>query len=104
MKNSMVKLGIAAVIIAVLGIGIVEFLGTGSTSGVVWAEVVQKVDASRGSTFHEKIKVVYPDRPEQVCYIVTYSAGSHLRQEWSLVPDGPPFKSVYLDFETATET
>jgi len=51
MKNSMVKLGIAAVIVAVLGIGIVEFLGTGGTSGVVWAEVAKNVEASRGVIF-----------------------------------------------------
>jgi hypothetical protein len=48
MKNSMVKLGIAAVIVAVLGIGIVEFLGTGSTSGTVWAQVAKNVEASPG--------------------------------------------------------
>jgi hypothetical protein len=51
MKNSTVKLGIAAVIIAVLGIGIVEFLGTGGSSGVVWAEVAKKVEASPGVIF-----------------------------------------------------
>ena len=51
MKNSMVKLGIAAVIVAVIGIGIVEFLGTGGTSGVVWAEVAKNVEASRGVIF-----------------------------------------------------
>ena len=54
MKNSMVKLGIAAVILAVLGIGIVEFLGTGSTSGVVWAQVAKNVEASRGVIFRAK--------------------------------------------------
>jgi len=54
MKNSMVKLGIAAVIFAVLGIGIVEFLGTGGTSGVVWAEVAQKVGASPGVIFRTR--------------------------------------------------
>ncbi len=54
MKSSMVKLGIAAVIIAVLGIGIVEFLGTGSTSGVVWAEVAKKVEASPGVIFRAR--------------------------------------------------
>jgi hypothetical protein len=48
MKSSIVKLGIAAVIVAVLGIGIVEFLGTGGTSGVVWAEVAKNVEASPG--------------------------------------------------------
>jgi len=54
MKSSMVKLGIAAVIVAVLGIGIVEFLGTGGTSGVVWAEVAKNVEASRGVIFRAK--------------------------------------------------
>ena len=54
MKNSMVKLGIAAVIVAVLGIGIVEFLGTGRTSGVVWAEVAKNVEASRGVIFRAR--------------------------------------------------
>jgi hypothetical protein len=54
MKNSMVKLGIAAVIIAVLGIGIVEFLGTGGTSGVVWAEVAKNVEASPGVIFRTR--------------------------------------------------
>jgi hypothetical protein len=54
MKNSMVKLGIAAVIVAVLGIGIVEFLGTGGTSGVVWAEVAKNVEASTGVIFRAR--------------------------------------------------
>jgi len=54
MKNSIVKLGIAAVIVAVLGLGIVEFLGTGGTSGVVWAEVAKNVEASRGVIFRAK--------------------------------------------------
>ena len=54
MKNSIVKLGIAAAVVAVLGIGIVEFLGTGSTSGVVWAEVAKNVEASRGVIFRTR--------------------------------------------------
>jgi hypothetical protein len=54
MKNSLVKLGIAAAIVAVLGIGIVEFLGTGRTSGVVWAEVAKKVEASPGVIFRAR--------------------------------------------------
>ena len=54
MKNSMVKLGIAAVLVTVLGIGIVEFLGTGRTSGVVWAEVAKNVEASPGVIFRAR--------------------------------------------------
>ncbi len=54
MKNSIVKLGIAAVIVAVLGIGIMEFLGTGSTSGTLWAEVAKKVEASPSVIFRAR--------------------------------------------------
>ena len=54
MKNSMVKLAIAAVIVAGLGIGIAEFLGTGSTSGVAWAEVAKNVEASPGAIWRVK--------------------------------------------------
>jgi len=48
MRSAVVKLGIAAAIIAVVGLGIVEFIGTGSKSGVVWAEVAKNVEASQG--------------------------------------------------------
>ena len=54
MKNSMVKLGIAAVILAVLGIGIVEFLGTGSTSGTLWAQVAKNMEASPSVIFRTR--------------------------------------------------
>ncbi len=54
MRNSIVKLAIAAVIIAVVGLGIVEFIGTGGKSGVVWAEVAKNVEASRGVIFRAK--------------------------------------------------
>ena len=54
MRNPMVKLAVAAAIIAVLGVGIVEFLGTGSTSGVVWAQVAKNVEASPGVIFRAR--------------------------------------------------
>ncbi len=54
MKSSMVKLGIAAIIVAVVGIGIMEFLGTGNTSGVVWAQVAKNVEASPGVIFRTR--------------------------------------------------
>jgi hypothetical protein len=54
MKNSIVKLGIAAAVLAAVGIGVVEFLGTGSTSGVVWAQVAKNMEASPGVIFRTR--------------------------------------------------
>ena len=54
MKNSIVKLGIAAAIIAVVGIGITEFLGTGSTSGTLWAQVARNVETSSSVIFRTR--------------------------------------------------
>ena len=49
MKSNITKLAAAAVVIAVVVLGLFEFIGTKDTSGVVWAEVARKVQASRGS-------------------------------------------------------
>jgi hypothetical protein len=51
MRSPIVKLAIAAAVVAVIGLGVVEFIHTGSKSGVVWAQVAQKVNASRGVIF-----------------------------------------------------
>ena len=48
MKNPITKFAAAAVILIAITLGLFEFIGTGSTSGVVWAEVAQKVEASPG--------------------------------------------------------
>jgi hypothetical protein len=54
MKNSIVKLGIAAVVVAVVGLGIAEFLGTGSTSGTLWAQVAKNMEASPSVIFRTR--------------------------------------------------
>ena len=41
MKSPIIKFAAAAVIIALVVLGLFEFIGTESTSGVVWAEVVR---------------------------------------------------------------
>jgi hypothetical protein len=48
MKSPIVKLGIAAAVLAVVGVGIMEFIGTGSQSGALWAQAVKNVEASQG--------------------------------------------------------
>jgi hypothetical protein len=54
MRSPIIKLGVAAAIIAVVGVGIIEFIGTGSQSGVVWAQVAKNVEASRGIIFRKR--------------------------------------------------
>jgi len=51
MKSPITKLTAAAVIIIAVTLGLFEFIGTGSTSSVTWAEVAQKVEASPGVIF-----------------------------------------------------
>jgi len=48
MKSHITKLAAAAVVIAAVVLGLFEFLGSNNPSGVVWAEVAQKVEASQG--------------------------------------------------------
>lgn len=50
MKSSITKLAAAAIIV-VIGLGILAIIDTGSKSGVVWADVAQKVEASSGVIF-----------------------------------------------------
>ena len=51
MKSKMTKLAVAALVIVAVVLGLSEFIGTGSGSGVVWAEVARKVEASPGVSF-----------------------------------------------------
>ncbi len=101
MKNSIVKLGIAAVIIAVLGIGIVEFLGSGGTSGVVWAEVVKNVEASPGVIFRARgtgSRDPNDDWPN--AYTVYWRSATLSRADW--YRDGQIHRTIYTNLDTKT--
>jgi len=50
MKSPTAKLAIAAAIILAVVLGLFEFIGGDGSSGVVWAEVAQKVQATSGLT------------------------------------------------------
>ena len=54
MKSSIEKLAIAAIIVAI-GLGTLAIIDTGSKSGVVWAEVVEQVQASPGFTCRSNV-------------------------------------------------
>jgi hypothetical protein len=94
MKNPIVKLAVAAAVIAVIGLGTLEFLGTGSKSGVVWAEVAQKVNASRGLIYRES----HPNGPDAAVYFLFYDSPTHGRTD--MYQEGQLVRSVYGNYGT----
>jgi outer membrane lipoprotein-sorting protein len=55
MRKPMIKFAAAGVIIAAVVLGLFEVIDTNNKSGVVIADVVRKVEISRGVIYHEKI-------------------------------------------------
>jgi len=101
MKSSMVKLGIAAVIVAVLGIGIVEFLGTGHTSGVVWARVAKNVEASPSVIFRARgtgSRDPNSDWPNG--YTIFWRSATLDRADW--YRNGQIHRTIYTNLNTKT--
>ena len=99
MKSPIVKSAAAAVIIVLVILGLFEFTGTENTSGVVWAEVVTKVEASRGlivrSTDHS------PSNEDE--YSITYTSPAYCRKEF--YKDGQMIRTAYVDFtDSDTDT
>jgi hypothetical protein len=83
MKNPITKLTVAAAVIAVVVLGLFEFLGTGSSSGVVWAEVAQKVEASRGVIFRSRgTGMGDPNDDWPKSYVMHYKSPLHSRTDW----------------------
>jgi hypothetical protein len=83
MKSSITKLAAAAVIIAVVAFGLFEFIGTGSKSGVVWAEVAQRVEASRGVIYRtRKIGMGDPNDNWPKAHIMHHKSPLHSRTDW----------------------
>lgn len=101
MKNSIVKWGIAAAIIAVLGIGIVELLGTGGTSGVVWAEVAKNVEASPSVIFRARgtgSRDPNSDWPNG--YTIFWRSATLDRADW--YRNGQIHRTIYANLDTKT--
>jgi outer membrane lipoprotein-sorting protein len=61
MRNSYVKLALAAVVILAVVLGVTEFLGPGGRkSGVAWAEVLEKTEQTPAVVFDRTIEVNEP--------------------------------------------
>ena len=78
MRNPIVKLAAAAVVLVALGLGVFEFVSTGSNSGVVWAEVARRVDASSGFIYHTHQTQTQAgmDRPMEL-HMINYECPGH---------------------------
>jgi len=99
MKRPIVKLAAAAVIIALVVLGLFEFTGTEKTTGVVWAKVAQKVQASQGIIFRSK-DIEQDWRDIEPDYTMNYFSSTQARHD-SYKGDHI-FKTIYADFNTKT--
>jgi hypothetical protein len=97
MKSPIVKLAAAAVIIALVVLGLFEFIVTENSSGVVWSEVVRKVGASRGLIFRCRDSI--PSNEDD--YSIAYTSPTYCRKDF--YKDGQIIRTGYVDF-TASDT
>jgi len=91
MKNRIVKPAVVAVIIVLVVLGLLEFIGAEKTSGVVWAEVVSKVGASRGLIV--RCTDLSPSSEDD--YSITYTSPSYCRKDF--YKDGQIIRTGYVD-------
>ena len=77
MRNSYVKLALAAVVILAVVFGLSEFLGTGSKSGVAWAEVLEKTEQIPAVVFDMTVEIVYSEDKKLVLPSKNYVAGDY---------------------------
>ena len=101
MKSPIIKLAAAAVVIALIVLGLFEFIDTGSTSGVAWAEVARKVETSRGSVVRCKETSSFQPLGE-TDYSITYTSPRYSRKD--VYKAGQITLSYYNNFDTMTFT
>lgn len=99
MKNRIVKPSLAVVIIALVALGLLEFIGADKISGVVWADVVSKVAASRGLIF----RCTDHSPSNEDVYSIAYTSPAYCRKEF--YKDGQIIRIAYVDFtDSDTDT
>src|SRR4030042_6964198 len=100
MKSSITKLGAAAIIV-VIGLGILAIIGTGSKSGVAWAEVAKNVEASRGVIFRARgtsLRDPNDDWPNG--YRIFWRSTAVSRMD--VYRGGQIYRTIYLDYDGKT--
>ncbi|UCD51555.1 MAG: hypothetical protein JSW27_02770 [Phycisphaerales bacterium] len=100
MENPITKLAIAAAVIGAVVLGLFEFIGTDTGSGVVWAEVAQKVQASCGLILRCTETCSFLD--DDTDYAIKYFDPTHSRTD--SYKDGQIVRSHYFNSEAMTFT
>lgn len=101
MDKPIVKLAVAAAIIAVVVLGLFEFLGGDGTSGVVWAEVAKKVGASPSVIFRARdtgSRDPNDDWPN--AYRIFWRSATLDRADW--YRNGQIHRTIYTNLDTKT--
>ena len=99
MKSNITKLAATVVIIAVVVLGLFEFIDHDGGSGVVLAEVARKVQASQGVIFRSK-EISQDWRDNEPDYTMNYLSSTHSRLD--SYKEDQIFKTIYDDFNTKT--
>jgi outer membrane lipoprotein-sorting protein len=99
MKSPITKVAAAAVIIIAVTLGLFEFIDNGSGSGIVWAEVARKTEASRGVIFRGR-EVVLDSQDVGPDYTMNYLSSTKSRHD-SYEGD-QIIKTFYDDYNTKT--
>jgi len=99
MRSPITKLAVAAAIIAAVVLGLSEFIGSDGGSGVVWAEVAERLEASEGVIYrvtlsHSTLSDNMPD------YSLSYLSATRSRQD--AYKGAEVTQSIYCDFENET--
>lgn len=99
MSNSKAKLAVAAVVIAAAVLGLCLFIDTGATTGVVWADVVTKVQTSRGVIYRDWRTDVDDTSTDVSNYEITYLTPAQYRSEG--FKEGRLWMSMFDNRETS---
>lgn len=99
MRNPIIKLSAAAVVVAAVLVGISLFRDSGS--GIAWAEVAERTKASQGVIYRNRSTVTRSNRGDNgadhcVCYL------SATRSRHDTCEADEISRSIYCDFDTKT--
>jgi len=101
MKSPIIKLAAAAVIIVAVTLGLFELMGTSSKSGVVWADVVKKVEASPGVIWRSRgtgSRDPNDDWPNGYTIYLRSDVVSRMDK----YRGGQIYRTIYLDYDAKT--